>query len=49
MANTMLAGLLLMVAAFWAWSIAVALYRVRSIILEREHGNDWVTELEEAR
>ena len=49
MASVMLAGMLLMVAAFWAWSIAVSLHRVRSIILERERGNDWVIQLAEAR
>jgi len=49
MAGTMLAGMLLMVAAFGAWSIAVALHRVRSIILEREQGNEWTTQLPEAR
>ena len=49
MAGVMVAGMLLMVAAFWAWSIAAALYRVRSIILERESGADWVAALPEAR
>ena len=48
MASLMLAGMLLMVAAFWAWSIAAALYRVRSLILEREQGSDWVAQLPEA-
>ena len=48
MASTMLAGMLLMVAAFWAWSIAVALHRVRSIVLEREQGSDWTRQLIEA-
>ena len=48
MASIMLAGLLLMVAAFWAWSIAVALHRVRSIILERERDTDWARRLPEA-
>lgn len=42
MASVMLLGMLLMVAAFWAYSIAVALHRVRSIILEREKTTDWV-------
>jgi heme exporter protein C len=49
MASVMLTGLLLMVAAFWAWSIAVALHRVRSIILERELGSEWAAQLPEAR
>lgn len=49
MSSMMLGGTLLMAAAFWAWSIAVALHRVRSIILESEQGNEWVAELPEAR
>jgi heme exporter protein C len=36
MASTMLAGMLLMALAFWLYSIAAALTRVRCIILERE-------------
>jgi heme exporter protein C len=48
MANVMLAGLLLMVAAFWAWSIAAGLHRTRSIILERERDAQWVRHLPEA-
>jgi heme exporter protein C len=48
MASIMLAGLLLMTAAFWAWCIAVALQRTRSIILERERDADWVQGLPEA-
>ena len=34
--------LLLMALAFWMYSIAVALMRVRSIILERERHTEWV-------
>ena len=49
LASTMLAGMALMVAAFWAWSFGVALHRVRSIILEREQDSEWVTQLPEAR
>lgn len=49
MASTMLAGLLLMTLAFWAWSIGAALHRTRSIILEREADADWVRQLAEAR
>jgi heme exporter protein C len=45
----MLAGVLLMVVSFWAWSFAVALHRVRSIILERERESEWVAQLPEAR
>jgi heme exporter protein C len=42
MAQTMLWGMLLMALAFWMYAIAVALARVRNIILEREAGADWV-------
>ena len=45
MATTMLAGILLMALAFWMYSIAVMLMRLRSIILERERNSDWVKEL----
>ena len=46
MATTMLAGMLLMALAFWMYSIAVALMRLRCIILERERNADWVKVLE---
>ena len=49
MASIMLLGMLLMVIAFWAYSIAAALQRVRAIILEREKDADWVAQLKEAR
>jgi heme exporter protein C len=42
MAMTMLAGMLVMTFAAWAYSIAAALHRVRSIILERERHARWV-------
>ncbi|MBI1943887.1 MAG: cytochrome c biogenesis protein CcsA [Betaproteobacteria bacterium] len=42
MAATMLAAMLLMALAAWMYSIAVALARVRSIILERERDMAWV-------
>ncbi|QRJ64709.1 heme ABC transporter permease [Azospira restricta] len=42
MAALMLWGMLLMALAFWMYSIAVALYRVRGIMLERERGSEWV-------
>ena len=45
MATTMLAGMLIMSLAFWMYSIAVTLMRVRSIILERERGADWIRDL----
>jgi len=44
MAATMLVGMLLMALAFWMYSIAVVLVRVRVIILERERNADWVRE-----
>jgi heme exporter protein C len=45
MATTMLTGMLVMALAFWMYSIAASLARVRSIILEREKRADWVREL----
>ena len=42
MAATMFTGMILVALAFWMYSIAVALARVRSVILERERGSDWV-------
>lgn len=42
MATTMLWGMLIMVAAFWMYAIAMALLRVRNIILERERHTEWV-------
>jgi heme exporter protein C len=49
MARIMLIGMLLMTLAFWMYSIAVALSRVRSIILERERHTDWVRDALEQR
>jgi len=45
MAQTMLWGMLLMAMCFWMYSIAVALTRVRAIILERERHTEWVKQL----
>lgn len=42
MATVMLWGMLLMALCFWMYSIAIALYRARSIMLERERGSEWV-------
>jgi heme exporter protein C len=42
MASTMLAGMLIMALAAWAYTFAVAFWRVRSLILERERHTDWV-------
>ena len=47
MASTMLITMLIMALGFWAYSIAVALGRVRSIILERERDSQWVRQLPE--
>jgi len=44
MATTMLWGMLLMALCFWMYSIAVALIRVRTLILEREQSAQWVRE-----
>jgi heme exporter protein C len=49
MATTMLLGMLVMALAFWMYSIAVALMRVRAIILEREAHTEWVKELPEVK
>jgi heme exporter protein C len=48
MAAAMLEGMLVMAAAFWMYSIAAVLMRVRAIILERERNADWVKSLETA-
>ena len=42
MATTMLAGMLVMVFAFWMYCIAIVLHRVRTIMLERERRSAWV-------
>ncbi|MBI1398455.1 MAG: heme ABC transporter permease [Betaproteobacteria bacterium] len=49
MATTMLLGMLVMAIAFWMYSIAAALSRVRSIILERERNSAWIGQLQESR
>jgi heme exporter protein C len=41
MAATMLLGMLLMALAFWAYTIAVTLVRLRCIVLERERHTEW--------
>ena len=41
MATTMLVGMLVMALAFWMYSIAVALMRLRVILLEREQHAAW--------
>ena len=42
MAATMLLGMLVLALAAWFYTIAVALWRVQAIILERERGAAWV-------
>ena len=42
MASIMLTGMLIMGLAAWMYAIGAALSRVRSIILEREAGADWL-------
>ncbi len=49
MAATMLWGMLLMALCFWMYSIAVALMRVRAIILERETHTEWIKDLAEVK
>ncbi len=48
MAATMLLGMLIMALAFWMYSIAATLWRVRAIILERERNTEWVKTLKGA-
>ena len=45
MAALMLWGMLLMALCFWMYSIALALIRVRSIMLERERHTEWAKEV----
>ena len=45
MAATMFEGMILMALAFWMYTIAVALIRVRCIMLERERNAGWVKSL----
>ncbi len=49
MSAIMLEAMLIMTFAFWAYSIAVAMARVRLIILERERDTRWVSELPEVQ
>jgi heme exporter protein C len=41
MAGIMVTGMLVMVFAFWMYSIAVILQRARCVVLEREKANAW--------
>jgi len=45
MDETMLTAMLIMTLGFWAYSIAVAMVRVRVVILEREANTTWVKEM----
>jgi heme exporter protein C len=47
MADVMLAGMLVMVFAFWMYAIAAVLVRLRAIILERERRAQWVLDARE--
>ncbi len=47
MAMTMLIGMLIMALAFWAYSIGIALIRLRCIIGEREREAAWMIDLRE--
>lgn len=47
MAKAMLLGMLVMAIAAWLYSIAVALHRARTLVLEREQHTDWVKALME--
>ena len=49
MAQIMLEAMLIMGVAFWMYAIAMALYRVRSIILVRERHAQWVADLPEVK
>ena len=45
MDETMLWTMLIMALGFWAYSIAVAMVRVRAIMIEREHDAQWVRDM----
>jgi heme exporter protein C len=45
MDETMKITMLIMTFGCWAYTIAIVMQRVRNIILEREHGAQWVREL----
>lgn len=49
MATLMLVGMLLMAVAAWLYTVAIALARVRCIILEREGHADWLYRLKEVK
>ena len=47
MQATMLTAMLVMAFAAWSYAIAVSLWRVRAIILERERGSAWIEDVPE--
>ncbi len=49
MASVMLTGMLLMTLAFWFYAVAIALWRVRSLMLVRESHAAWVQQLPEVQ
>jgi heme exporter protein C len=49
MAQIMLEAMLIMGVACWMYAVAIALYRVRSIILFRERHAQWVANLPEVQ
>ena len=49
MASIMLLGMLVMSFAAWFYAVAVVLWRVQAVILERERGAAWVAELPKLR
>ena len=49
MASVMLSGMLLMSLALWLYAVAVALWRVRSLILVRDSHAAWVQQLPEVQ
>ncbi len=49
MALTMLMGMLIMALAFWAYTIAMTMLRLRCIVLERERHTDWCKQFMETQ
>ncbi|MFN9806152.1 MAG: heme ABC transporter permease CcmC [Betaproteobacteria bacterium] len=45
MADIMLTAMMIMVFAFWAYAIGMALVRVRALILQREKRSQWVSDM----
>jgi heme exporter protein C len=49
MAGTMVTGMLLVTFGLWAYAMAVSLIRLRSLVLVREAGAEWVRQLPEVQ